>query len=194
VHRIVCDAVEGRFLTQQTVEALRAAAGAAEADGMDAVFLADGPLGDAITLAAALGSSTSMLLLGVRIDLAGEAHRHPTLLGREMSTFDLIVGGRALLALVGPFSGATDEAIGICRDMWRQGTATSEGPFYPVPGAVNRPEPFRAGGPPIALDLSDGARPEQATLELVDLVLVSGLVPPPPDLPAHVSVCQIQDA
>jgi alkanesulfonate monooxygenase SsuD/methylene tetrahydromethanopterin reductase-like flavin-dependent oxidoreductase (luciferase family) len=194
VHRIVCDAVEGRFLTQRTVEDLRAAAGAAEAEGIDAVFLADGPLGDAITLAAALGSATSRLLIGVRIDLVGEAHRHPALLGREMSTLDQIVRGRALLALVGPFSGATEEAIALCRDMWRQGTATSEGPFYPVPGAVNRPEPFRVGGPPIALDLSDGARPEQSTLDLVDLVLVTAPVPAPPDLPAHVSVCQILDA
>ena len=38
----------------------------------------------------------------------------------------------------------------------RKGVAVGEGPHYPVAGAINRPLPQRAGGPPIALDLTDG--------------------------------------
>jgi alkanesulfonate monooxygenase SsuD/methylene tetrahydromethanopterin reductase-like flavin-dependent oxidoreductase (luciferase family) len=190
----VCDAVEGLFLDAPDVEALRGAAGQACRRGLDALFVADGPLGDAIVLAAGLGSWTDGVLLGVRAGLHAAVHRHPTLLAREMTTFDHVSGGRALLAFTGPFDDAVSEAIALCRDMWTEGIASSDGPRYPVAGAINRPLPRRPGGPPIALDLTDGSVAAPALVARCDLVLVPAGAAPPDALPHGVDVCQIHDA
>jgi alkanesulfonate monooxygenase SsuD/methylene tetrahydromethanopterin reductase-like flavin-dependent oxidoreductase (luciferase family) len=182
----MCHAVEGRFLNELDVGALRAAAQEARADGVDAVFVTNGPLGDAMVLAAALGRWTTETLVGVRAGL----DRHPTVLAREMTTLDLVTKGRAVLSFTGPFTDATAEAIMLCREMWQQGTAVSEGPCYPVAGAINLPLPYRDGGPPIALDLTDGAAASPALLSMVDFVLVCPSTAPPPG----VEVCHIQGA
>jgi alkanesulfonate monooxygenase SsuD/methylene tetrahydromethanopterin reductase-like flavin-dependent oxidoreductase (luciferase family) len=194
----VCDAVEGLFLSGSDTAALRTAAERAGRAGIDVLFLRDGPLGDAIVLASAVGSWVPGILLGVRIDLETGPHRHPTLLAREMTTFDRVCGGRAVLAFTGPFTEATAEAMTLCREMWTNGVAVGAGPHYPVAGAINRPLPERLGGPPIALDLTDGptAGPGAATdlLALCDLVLVPGGVAAPATLPPGVEVCEILDA
>jgi alkanesulfonate monooxygenase SsuD/methylene tetrahydromethanopterin reductase-like flavin-dependent oxidoreductase (luciferase family) len=199
----VCDAVEGRFLGEGDVAALAAAVEQAERDGIDAVFLTDGALGDAIVLAAALSAgltsdpagSASGLLVGVRISLGSQPHRHPTVLAREMTTLDLVSGSRSILAFTEPFSDATAEAITLCKEMWSAGIASSEGPHYPAAGAINRPLPARPGGPPIALDLTTGPVPPPALMALCDLVLVPADSPAPPEpLPPGLDVCRIHRA
>jgi alkanesulfonate monooxygenase SsuD/methylene tetrahydromethanopterin reductase-like flavin-dependent oxidoreductase (luciferase family) len=187
----VCVGVEGVFLDEPDVGALHAQAERASRSGADAVFLTDGPLGDAIVLAAALGYWATGLLLGVRVTLGSQPHRHPTVLAREMTTFDLVCGGRAVLALTEPFTDATAEAISLCKNMWRNGVAVSEGPYYPVAGAINRPLPQRPGGPPVALDLTGSSAAPASLLDLCDLVLVPAGAAPPPALPGEVDVCQI---
>jgi alkanesulfonate monooxygenase SsuD/methylene tetrahydromethanopterin reductase-like flavin-dependent oxidoreductase (luciferase family) len=167
----VCDAVEGRFLQAPDVMALRVAAQQAEAEGADAVFLTDGPLGDAVVLAAGLSAATSRVLLGVRVGPTAEAHRHPTVLAREMTTLDLLCGGRAVLSFSAPFTDAVVEAVALCRAMWTEGIAAGEGPHYPVAGAINRPRPVGPGSPLIALDLTDGAAVPPGVIESVDLLL-----------------------
>ena len=169
----MCDPVEGLFLSNLDVEALQASAERAHDDGVDVVFLTDGPLGDAIVMAAGLAAAlaaqrddqTGDLFFGVRQSLGPGPHRHPTVLAREMTTLDHVTGGQAMLAFTGPFtdavSAATSEAVALCRDMWRTGMGVSAGPRYPAVGAVNRPLPQRPGGPPIALDLTDGSVPDQ---------------------------------
>jgi alkanesulfonate monooxygenase SsuD/methylene tetrahydromethanopterin reductase-like flavin-dependent oxidoreductase (luciferase family) len=193
---VVCDAVKGLFLDERDTGALRAAAERAGRAGVDVLFLRDGPLGDAIVLATAVGSWVPGVLLGVRIDLGSHPHRHPAVLGREMTTFDRVSGGRAMLAFTGPFTGATIEAAALCRAMWTAGVAVGTGPHYPVAGAVNRPLPAREGGPPIALDLTDGvgAAPPPALLALCDLVLVPAAPASPDAVPPGVEVCEIQIA
>ena len=192
----MCVAVEGLFLDELDTGALRARAERAVREGMDAFFLRDGPLGDAIVLATAVGSWVPGVLLGVRIDLGAQPHRHPTVLAREMTTFDRLSGGRAVLAFTGPFTGATVEAVTLCRAMWTEGVAAGAGPHYPAAGAINRPLPERAGGPPIALDLTDGAvtAPAPDLLALCDLVLVRAGAAIPMTVPLGVDVCEIQDA
>jgi hypothetical protein len=192
----VCDAVEGLFLDELDTGALRARAERAGREGMGALFLRDGPLGDAIALATGLGSWVPGVLLGVRIDLGSQPHRHPTVLAREMTTFDRLSGGRAVLAFTGPFTRATLEAISLCRAMWTEGVAVGPGPYYPAAGAINRPLPERMGGPPIALDLTDGevAAPAPDLLALCDLVLVPAGVALPMTLPPGVGVCEVRDA
>ena len=192
----MCDVVEGLFLSGPDVGALRVAAERAGRDGIDVLFLRDGPLGDAIVLACAVGAWVPGILLGVRIDLENGPHRHPTVLAREMTTFDRVCGGRAVLAFTGPFTEATVEAAALCREMWTSGVAVGAGPHYPVAGAINRPLPERVGGPPIALDLTDGpmAAPGAATglLALCDLVLVPAGAAPPVTLPPGVDLCEIE--
>lgn len=192
----MCDAVEGLFLSGRDRGALRASAERAGRGGVEIVFLRDGPLGDAVVLAAAVGTWVPGLLLGVCIDLGTQPHRHPTMLAREMTTLDLVSGGRAVLAFTGPFTEATVEAATLCREMWTAGVAVGAGPHYPVAGAINRPLPERPGGPPIALDLTDGPVPGPAPtlLALCDLVLVPAGAAPPVGLPRGVDVCEIQEA
>ena len=192
----MCDAVEGLFLSERDMGALRVSAERAGRDGVAIAFFRDGPLGDAVVLAAAVGTWVPGLLLGVRIDLGTQPHRHPTVLAREMTTFDLVCGGRAVLAFTGPFTEATAEAATLCREMWTNGVAVGTGPHYPVAGAINRPLPEREGGPLIALDLTDGPVPGPAPtlLALCDLVLVPPGAAPPGALPPVVDVCEIQDA
>jgi alkanesulfonate monooxygenase SsuD/methylene tetrahydromethanopterin reductase-like flavin-dependent oxidoreductase (luciferase family) len=180
----MCDAVEGRFLQAADVPQLRAACRDAETDGADVLLLADGPLGDAVVLAAGLSDGTTALL-GVCTSLSGAPHRHPTVLAREMTTLDHICDGRTLLVFAAPHDEQVLEAVRLCRDMWRLGSAASDGPFYPVPGAVNRPAPPYEGSPRIALDLTDGSVPAGALLTLVDFVLM------PTDDPM---VCQVLPA
>jgi alkanesulfonate monooxygenase SsuD/methylene tetrahydromethanopterin reductase-like flavin-dependent oxidoreductase (luciferase family) len=187
----VCDAVEGRFLSAGDPAALRAGAERARAEGADIVFLTDSPLGDAIVLATAVASWVPDVLVGVRIDLIATPHRHPTVLAREMTTFDRVSGGRAVLALTAPFTEATVEAVSLCRAMWTEGIAVGTGPHYPAAGAINRPLPLRQGGPPIALDLTTGGRPAPALLALCDLILMPAGVTPPDPPPPGVDVCAV---
>ena len=190
----MCDVVEGLFLDELAVPALRAAAVRADGSGVGAVFVADGPLGDAVVLAAALGAWTTRVLLGVRVSLGSRAHRHPTMLAREMTTLDIVVGARSVLAFMVPLTEAVSEAIILCKEMWSTGVAAGEGPHYPVAGAINRPGPRRPGGPPIALDLTSGVVPAPELLDLCDIVLLPAGRPLPVDLPAGVDVCRVEGA
>jgi alkanesulfonate monooxygenase SsuD/methylene tetrahydromethanopterin reductase-like flavin-dependent oxidoreductase (luciferase family) len=192
--------VDARFLQESTVADLGAAVRRAAADGVSAVFLTSGPLGDAITLAAGLCAAAPTLLFGIRTNLSTEPHRHPTVLAREMTAFDLVSGGRSLLAFTPPFSDAdaVAEAMALCRAMWRDGVAASEGPVYPVAGAVNRPKPRQDGGPPLALDLTDGMPTDRQLMELADLLLLppsaAATATPDPALPRGVEVCTVHGA
>jgi alkanesulfonate monooxygenase SsuD/methylene tetrahydromethanopterin reductase-like flavin-dependent oxidoreductase (luciferase family) len=174
---VSCLAVDGRslrVLQAQDVGALRAEAIRAEQEGAEAVMTGEGPLGDPFVLTAFLSEAVPSLLLGVHVVL-GDGGRHPALLAREATGLDLVCGGRTLLCFGPPFGDGLAEAIGLCRAMWRDGTATSEGPVYPVAGAINQPRPARTGSPLLALDLTGpGARDEAGgAAALADMVVVA---------------------
>lgn len=173
---VSCLAVDGsplRLLQAQDLEALRAEAVRAKDEGVGAVLVGSGPLGDPFVLLAGLSEAVPGLTLAARVVL-GEDGRHPTLLAREATSLDLVDGGRTVLCFAPPFGEGLDEAIGICRAMWREGTATNEGAVYPVADAVNRPGPAGEDSPLIALDLSGpGARDEAGgSAALADMVVV----------------------
>jgi alkanesulfonate monooxygenase SsuD/methylene tetrahydromethanopterin reductase-like flavin-dependent oxidoreductase (luciferase family) len=175
--------VEGRFLQADDVAGLHAAARQAGADGAVALFVSEGPLGDPFVLAAALSVSVPRLLLGVRV-VAPPHGRHPTLLARETTSLDLVCDGRSVLCFKPPFDDDLPEAIALCTSMWREGTATSEGPAFPVSGAVNRPGPASAESPLVALDLTDPGHPEPPGVHgVTDLLLL------PTDDP---SICRLE--
>ena len=162
--------MKGRFLLADDVEGLRAQAVRAEAEGADIVFLSDGPLGDPIVLAAGLSSTVPRVSLGVRLSLSGDG-RHPAVLAREVTSLDLVSGGRSVLCFTAPFSERLVEAIALCRIMWREGGAHSEGPHFPVRSAVNLPRPAGTQSPLIALDLTGGEELPASLAGEADLLL-----------------------
>jgi alkanesulfonate monooxygenase SsuD/methylene tetrahydromethanopterin reductase-like flavin-dependent oxidoreductase (luciferase family) len=147
--------VDGRFLQAGDTAGLRAEAARAGAEGIGAVFVSEGVLGDPVVLAAGLGPELPGLLLGVRIRLDPEA-RHPAVLARDLTSLDLVCDGRSVLCFTSPFTEELAEAISVCRALWRAGEARHDGPHFPVYAAANRSRPAGEGSPLVALDLTSG--------------------------------------
>jgi len=162
--------MNGRFLRGADAAGLRAEAARAAEQGAGAVFLSQGPLGDPIVLAAGLSSSVPGLLLGVRTAL-GPAERHPALLARDLTSLDLVCGGRSVLCFVPPFDEALEEAVFLCRALWRAGELASEGPRFPVRAAATRARPAGDHSPQIAFDLTAGDELPASMAEGGDIVL-----------------------
>lgn len=154
---------------------LREEAGQAAAQGAGAVFLSAGPLGDPIVLAAGLHDAVPEMLLGARISLSAQeqVQRHPALLARDMTSLDLVCGGRSVLCFAPPFTDELAEAISLCRALWgRAGEVATDGPSFPVRAAANRTRPAREGSPLVALDLTERDQlPAALAGAAVDLLL-----------------------
>jgi alkanesulfonate monooxygenase SsuD/methylene tetrahydromethanopterin reductase-like flavin-dependent oxidoreductase (luciferase family) len=170
--------VDGWFLPGDDVVEMQEQARVAQDEGVGALIVREGPAGDPLVLAGALAATVSQGLLGVWVGLDGGERRHPTVLARDMTALDLLCNGRSLLCLAPPFGPAHFEAIALCRQMWQDGTATSDGPIYPVPGALNRPRPAGEHSPRLALDLTaaEAALPPGLT-GVVDYLLRPGRAP-----------------
>jgi F420-dependent oxidoreductase-like protein len=133
---------------------------------------------EAYTLLGALAASTSRVQLGTLV--TGVTYRNPALLAKEVTTLDIISGGRAILGIgaawhdeehIGlgvDFPGAKErldrleEALQICRSMFTQPSTTFEGRYYRTNVARNLPAPLR-GDIPIMV----GGSGEKRTLKLV---------------------------
>jgi hypothetical protein len=133
------------------------------------VFLRGGPQGDPIVLAAGLGPVVPDILLGVRIEL-GPQERHPALLARDLTSLDLVCGGRSVLCFAPPFTEGLAEAALLCRMLWQAGEVFTEGPHYPVQ-AANRARPAGEHSPLIAFDLTAGDELPAFLAAVGDLVL-----------------------
>ena len=139
---LTCLAVEGRFLQVADAARLRAEAARAGAEGAAALFVSAGALGDPIVQAAGLAPVVPQLLLGARVQLEGDG-RHPALLARDLTSLDLVCGGRSVLCFAPPFAAPLAEAIILCRVLWHSGEVVHEGPCFPV--AARRTAPGRRG-------------------------------------------------
>lgn len=168
-----------------------AMAGRAEESGFDTVFVMDhfyqlpmlGPpdwnMLEAYTLLGALAARTRRARLGTLV--TGNTYRNPALLGKIVTTLDVISGGRALLgigtgwfeeehtALGFPFGtlrerfDKLEEALAILSPMLRDERPTFTGRHYAAKDLINRPAPLQAGGPPLMI----GGAGEKRTLRLV---------------------------
>jgi alkanesulfonate monooxygenase SsuD/methylene tetrahydromethanopterin reductase-like flavin-dependent oxidoreductase (luciferase family) len=169
---LVCVAVEGHLLQAGDGATLRQEAVRAAARGAAAVFVSEGPLGDPIVVAAGLGGSVPEVQLGVRVSFS-RSGRHPAMLARDLTSLDLVCGGRSVVCFTPPFMGPLAEAIALCRSLWRAGEVVSDGPLFPVRAARNRARPpgGGVGSPLVALDLSDGDELPVSLDGMVDLVL-----------------------
>jgi hypothetical protein len=129
---------------------------AAEAAGFNAVWIdeVDGSC-DGCTLAGAMAPCTSSLVLGVVAGL-GKGFRNPSILARDVTTLDVLSGGRAAVLLrsgdVPP--DALEEAVWVLHALCVDDAPTVSGRFFGIEEAANRPGPVRTGGPPVLVEES----------------------------------------
>jgi len=120
---------------------------------------------EAWTLMAAFAAATSRVRLGQMCTCMG--YRNPAYLAKVAATVDLISGGRAEMGIGGGWYehewraygygfptagerlGMLDEGVQIMRQLWSTGTATLDGKYYQVDGAISRPLPLQEGGIPL---------------------------------------------
>ena len=120
---------------------------------------------EAWTLMAALGAATSRVRLGQMCTCM--SYRNPAYLAKVATTVDIVSGGRVEMGIgagwyehewraygygfpsAGERLGRLDEGVQIMRQLWTQGSATLDGRYYQVDGALGRPLPLQTGGIPL---------------------------------------------
>lgn len=151
---------------------------------------AENPMLEAYTVLGALAARTSTARLGTLV--TGVTYRNPAMLAKIITTLDIISGGRAILGIgaawhdeehegfgfefppVKERMDRLEEAVQICRAMFREEAPSFDGRHFKIDKVRNIPRPIQAGGPPIMI----GGGGEQRTLKLVaqyaDMCNVSG--------------------
>jgi F420-dependent oxidoreductase-like protein len=172
-------------------ERVAAVACAAEDAGADTVMVMDhfyqlpllGPpeheMFEAYTLLGALAARTKRVRLGTLV--TGVTYRNPAVLAKIVTTLDVVSAGRAFLGIGAAWYDVEhaglgvefppvkerferlEEALQICRAMFRGERPTIEGKHYSVRDAINSPAPVTPGGPPIMI----GGQGERKTLRLM---------------------------
>ena len=166
-------------------------ASTAEKAGFDSVWVMDhfyqlpnigprtDPMLEGCATLAGIAARTKKVRLGTLV--AGVTYRNPAFLAKEVTTLDIVSSGRAILGIgaawnedehrgygydfppVGERISRLEEALQICRAMFREEAPTFEGRYYQIHGALNFPKPVQPNGPPIMI----GGGGEQRTLKLV---------------------------
>ncbi len=172
-------------------ERVAAIATTAEASGFDSVWVMDhlyqigmvgprtAPMLEAYTVLSGIAARTSRVNLGALV--TGVTYRNPALLAKIVTTLDVVSSGRAVLGIgaawnedehvglgftfppAGERLDRLEEALQICRAMFRDEEPSFTGRHYTTDHAVNRPRPVRPEGPPILV----GGMGERRTLRLV---------------------------
>jgi F420-dependent oxidoreductase-like protein len=163
----------------------------AERAGFDSVFVMDhfyqlpnigprtDPMLEGYTALAGIAARTKNVRLGTLV--TGVTYRNPAFLAKVVTTLDIVSAGRAILGIgaawnedehrgygyefppVGERLSRLEEALQICRAMFREEAPSFEGRYYRIQGALNSPRPIQKNGPPILI----GGGGEQRTLKLV---------------------------
>jgi F420-dependent oxidoreductase-like protein len=176
---------------ERTLPRLRELAMAAEAAGFSTLWVMDHflqlpPLGgptrpmlEAYTTLGALAACTARVELGAMV--TGVTYRNPALLAKQVTTLDVLSGGRAILGIGAAWYDVEhkafgfefpplkerferlEEALQICRALFTQQAPSFSGRYYRIEDAHNVPAPVRRGGPPILI----GGTGEKKTLRFV---------------------------
>ena len=163
---------------------------AAEHSGFESVWVMDHfyqlpalggaahPMLEAYTLLGAIAASTNRVQLGTLV--TGVTYRNPAMLAKQVTTLDIISGGRAILGIgaawhdiehaglgfdfppAGDRLSRLEEALQICRAMFTEEAPSFNGKFYRTEEVRNLPRPLR-GDIPIMV----GGSGEKRTLKLV---------------------------
>jgi F420-dependent oxidoreductase-like protein len=164
---------------------------AAEGAGFDSVWLMDhlyqipgvgprtDPMLEGYTALGGIAARTTTIRLGTLV--TGVTYRNPAFLAKVVTTLDIVSAGRAILGIGAAWNeeehrgygyefppvrerlDRLEEALRICRAMFREEAPTFEGKYYRIHQALNFPRPVQLGGPPIMV----GGGGERRTLKLV---------------------------
>jgi F420-dependent oxidoreductase-like protein len=175
---------------------------AAERAGFDSVWVPDHlmqnpvvaprdePMLECYTLMGALAASTTTLNLGAFVGCA--AYRNPGLLGKAVTTLDIISHGRAIFGVgAGWFEAEHDaygyefssvperferleEVVKIVRSMFTQEETTFKGRYFQLDDALNFPRPLHPGGIPILIGGSGPKRTLRLVAQYADMCNLSG--------------------
>ena len=187
-----------------------AAACAAEAAGLDSVWLPDHfmfpdknhperevPVFDCFVALAAIAARTSRIRVGELV--VGVPYRNPALLAKMLTTLDVISHGRTIIGLGAawhepefraygwPFPSVRErmemleEAVQIVDRMTTQRPASFKGKHYTVEDAYNDPMPVQKPRPPIMIGGSGEKQTLRITAQYADFCNVGG----DPDTVAH---------
>lgn len=138
----------------------------------------DDPMLEGYSVLNALARETKRVRLGTQV--TGVTYRNPAMLGKMVTTLDVISSGRAMLGLGAAWNeeehlgfgyefppvkermDRLDEALTIIRAMFTEKQTSFSGTRYSVNELHNEPKPIQTGGPPIMV----GGGGEQRTLRI----------------------------
>ena len=137
------------------------------------------PMLESYTLLGGLAARTTRIRLGALV--TGVTYRNPAILAKVVTTLDVLSSGRAMLGIGAAWHDVEHEALGvefppagerldrleeavqICRAMFREDHPSFDGRYYRIRDARNLPRPVQPDGPPILI----GGGGEKRTLRLV---------------------------
>jgi F420-dependent oxidoreductase-like protein len=179
-----------------------ARARAAEAGGFSSVWVMDHfwqlpalggpeqPILESYVLLGALAACTERVQLGTLV--TGVTYRNPALLAKMVTTLDIVSKGRAVLGIgaawyepeheglgfafpsVRERMDRLEEAVQVCRAMFRVPAPSFTGRYYRIEKAHNVPRPLQPGGPRIMIGGSGERRTLRLVAQYADLCNVSG--------------------
>lgn len=138
----------------------------------------EAPLLEGYSALSYLAAVTQRIKLGMMV--TGNIYRHPGILIKQVSTLDVLSGGRAYLGIGAgwyereakglgvPFPsvrerlGRLEETLQIAKHMWRGDLTPYEGKYYQLAEPINSPQPLSKPHPPILI----GGEGERKTLPL----------------------------
>jgi F420-dependent oxidoreductase-like protein len=136
------------------------------------------PMLEGWSVLAALARETSTVRLGTLV--TGVTYRNPAMLAKQVTTLDVLSGGRAILGIGAAWNeeehigygidfppvkermDRLEEALTIAKLMFTEERPSFDGQHYRIHEALNSPRPIQAGGPPILV----GGGGEQRTLRI----------------------------
>jgi F420-dependent oxidoreductase-like protein len=171
---------------ERTVEQAKAAeaAGFRMVSVMDHLYQIGGigsntePMLEAWSVLAALSRETSTVRLGTLV--TGVTYRNPAFLAKQVTTLDVLSGGRAILGIGAAWNeeehqgygyafppikermDRLEEALTIAQAMFTEERPSFQGTYSSIDHALNEPKPVQPGGPPILV----GGGGEQRTLKI----------------------------
>jgi F420-dependent oxidoreductase-like protein len=175
---------------------------AAESSGFESVWVMDHfwqlpalggpgqPILEGYTLLGAIAARTERVRLGTLV--TGVTYRNPALLAKMATTLDVVSKGRAILGIgaawyeeehrgLGFEFPSTrerferlEEAVQICRAMFRDERPSFKGRFYEIEEAYNVPRPIQVGGPQIMIGGSGERRTLRLVAQYADMCNVTG--------------------
>jgi F420-dependent oxidoreductase-like protein len=136
------------------------------------------PMLEAWSVLAALSRETKSVRLGTLV--TGVTYRNPAFLAKQVTTLDVLSGGRAILGIGAAWNeeehqgygyafppikermDRLEEALTIATAMFREERPSFQGTYSSIDQALNEPKPIQPGGPPILV----GGGGEQRTLKI----------------------------